>query len=98
MGNPVRGRGVLPVGFGYSMTEPRLEVFVRCKGLVCVHTPPSPQKKIGDIFRGGGVCTQATEGGRGIRKYILHCISTDFADPPLGFALIIKLSLLRRIP
>ena len=45
MGNPVRGRGELPVGFGYSMSEPRLEVFVRSRGLVCVHTPPSPQKK-----------------------------------------------------
>ena len=64
MGNPVRARGALPVGFGYSMSELRLEDFVRSRGLVCVHTPHSPQKKIGDFFRAGGDCTHATEGRR----------------------------------
>ena len=50
--------------WAYYLCEPRLEVFF-FRYRVWIHTPPlAPQKKIWDFFRGGGVCTQATEGGR----------------------------------
>lgn len=95
MGYPVRGRGVLPVGFGYSMSEPRFGS-VRCRVSLCTHAP-LPSEKNRRFFRGGGDSLTQAQDYRGWKKglgKILHCKSTDFADPPPGFALIIKLSLL----
>ena len=63
-----------------------------------MYTRPPPLRKKSGIFSGEVASVHRLQRvGEGIRKYIaLYNISTDFADPPPGFALIIKLSLLTR--